>query len=308
MRPLTQEEFERRKHLERIGHAGQVVDSIAKDPWGTIGAGLVIAAGVGLCFVSGPIGAAVLIGVGISAGIGVATGHFNPRIVALSGVASGLTAGVGSSLAGLANSGAGAVLGRMGGWALGGAVGNAFAQRGLGRRFSWTSMAETAGLSGLVAGLAPWVGQKMGSMASRLFSQGDEAGTRSFFTVQDIADAARLRSGGNPWPTSATRAALGQGVYSFGSQAEAAAYATELTAHGVPSLQILRLDVASRDLASFRSLDIDALEDPGAFMSKYSRLWGGDPTHGYDYLTRGTHFGVEHFFSKSVAHMLKFGD
>jgi len=45
MRPLTQEEFERRKHLERIGRAGQVVDSIAKDPWGAIAMGLVIVGG-----------------------------------------------------------------------------------------------------------------------------------------------------------------------------------------------------------------------------------------------------------------------
>ena len=88
MRPLTQAEFERRKHLERIGHAGQVVDSIGKDPWGGIAAGLVIVGGVGLCFMTGglALGAGMLIGAGMSTAFGVATGNFNPRMVALNGL------------------------------------------------------------------------------------------------------------------------------------------------------------------------------------------------------------------------------
>jgi hypothetical protein len=58
------------------------------------------------------------------------------------------------------------VLGRMGGWALGGAAGNALAQQGLGGQFSWTSMAETAGVAGVAAGLGP----ALGTLPSRLIS------------------------------------------------------------------------------------------------------------------------------------------
>lgn len=79
----TQEEFERRRHLEQIAHAGQVVDSIAKDPCGAIGAGLVLVAGVGLCLVPVPgaavLGAGILIGVGTSTAFGVAMALFTPE-------------------------------------------------------------------------------------------------------------------------------------------------------------------------------------------------------------------------------------
>jgi hypothetical protein len=55
------------------------------------------------------------------------------------------------------------------------------------------------------------------------------------------------------------------------------------------------------------SMNIDSLQDPEGFMSKYSQLWGGTPNHGYDWLMRGTQFGTENFFSKSVYGLLRFG-
>jgi RHS repeat-associated protein len=150
MRPLTQEEFERRKHLERIGHAGQVVDSIATDPWGGIAAGLVIVGGVGLCFMTGglALGAGMLIGAGISAGIGVASGSFNPRMVALNGLLGTITAGMsdavsGASLATRIIAGAG-----MG-------AGHSLAnQAAHGGPVSWRSVAIGAGIGSVGAGIA----------------------------------------------------------------------------------------------------------------------------------------------------------
>jgi RHS repeat-associated protein len=129
----------------------------------------------------------------------------------------------------------------------------------------------------------------------------------TFHTVQGAEDAARLRAGGTPWPTGASRSSLGQGVYSFGSRVEAEGYAAHLAGRGASDLQVMSFTVASRDLASFRSLDIDSLADPEAFLSKYSQLWGGTPNHGYEYLTRGTQFGTEHFFDSSVFGRLNFG-
>ena len=35
-------------------------------------------------------------------------------------------------------------------------------------------------------------------------------------------------------------------------------------------------------------------------MQRHSALYGGTPDHGYQHVTRGTNFGVEHFFDKSV--------
>jgi RHS repeat-associated protein len=157
MRPLTQEEFERRKHLEEIGHAGQVVDAMARDPWGAVAMGLVVAAGVGLCFMTGglALGAGMLIGTGISAGIGAATGNFNPRMVALNGLVTGWTAG---AIGALTASDAG-VLTRMGTGALAGGVGNAITQKVVGSRFNWASMAWSVGLGGAAVGLGPSLGR-----------------------------------------------------------------------------------------------------------------------------------------------------
>lgn len=130
---------------------------------------------------------------------------------------------------------------------------------------------------------------------------------RAFYTVQDAADAARLRSGGEPWPTSPSRAALGPGVYSFADRAGAEAYANVLGSRGTSNLEILQFRVSESDLASMRSVNIDSLENPEDFMSKYSQLWDGTPNHGYDWVMRGTQFGQENYFSSSVFDMLRFG-
>jgi hypothetical protein len=35
-------------------------------------------------------------------------------------------------------------------------------------------------------------------------------------------------------------------------------------------------------------------------MERYSKVWGGVPDHGFEYIQRGTRIGVEHFFDKSI--------
>jgi RHS repeat-associated protein len=102
LRPLTQDEFNQRKHAEELGHLGAAWEAIKKDPWGSVALGLTVAAGVGLLFVPGgqAFGAGILIGVALSGGVGVATGTFNPRMVAFNGLVGGFTGGVGSAFSG----------------------------------------------------------------------------------------------------------------------------------------------------------------------------------------------------------------
>jgi len=45
-----------------------------------------------------------------------------------------------------------------------------------------------------------------------------------FYTIQSKADTARLLSGGEPWPTAASRSALGEGVYAWTNKKDALAY------------------------------------------------------------------------------------
>ena len=136
-----------------------------------------------------------------------------------------------------------------------------------------------------------------------------EAASTTFHTVQGPEDAARLRGPGTPWPTAPSRAHLGPGVYSFGNRAEAEAYLARLSSRGVPDLEIVSFRVSNRKLASFRQLDIDALGDPAAdeWLERYSLLReNGVPNHGLQYIRRGTNFGVEHFFHRSVFRHLRF--
>lgn len=129
-------------------------------------------------------------------------------------------------------------------------------------------------------------------------------GTTDFYTVQGGEDAARLSSGGDPFPTAPERAHLGPGVYAWGSEAEAAAYAANK-----PGARIMRFSVENQVLASFKQRHVGEMSDEAAeeFMSMNSLLWGGSAGHdGLDYISRPTSKGTEHFFSSRVFGALRF--
>ncbi|MCW3037468.1 MAG: hypothetical protein JWM17_2780, partial [Actinobacteria bacterium] len=149
LRPLTQDEFNQKKHAEELGHLGQAWEAIKKDPWGSVALGLTVAAGVGLLFVPGgqAIGAGILIGVAISSGAGIATGTFDPRLAAFNGVVGGITGGVGSAL-----SGAGVATQVAVGAGLGGG-GNIAQQEVFTGHVDWGQAALSAGVGGLGAGV-----------------------------------------------------------------------------------------------------------------------------------------------------------
>jgi hypothetical protein len=45
------------------------------------------------------------------------------------------------------------------------------------------------------------------------------------------------------------------------------------------------------------------------FMNRYSLLWGGDASHGMDYIIRaGENPMIEHYFASRVFRHLEFGD
>jgi hypothetical protein len=129
-----------------------------------------------------------------------------------------------------------------------------------------------------------------------------------FWTVQSAADAARLRESGEPWPSADTRAHLGEGVCAWDSRSPAQAYLDVLLTKGATNLGILTFRVSDRILRWFRRLDVDALGDPGAdeWLNRFSRLRGGVPDHGLHCICRGTQFGVEYFFDRSVFRHLRF--
>jgi len=100
MRPLSIEEFDTIMSEAEQTTFGRAWEAIKEDPWGTLAMVGVTAVGVGLCFVPGGqvVGAGILIGVGTSAGMGLATGTFSPRMIAVNGVVGGLSAGVGGAV------------------------------------------------------------------------------------------------------------------------------------------------------------------------------------------------------------------
>jgi RHS repeat-associated protein len=149
LRPLTQDEFNQKKHAEELGHLGQAWEAIKKDPWGSVALGLTVAAGVGLLFVPGgqAIGAGILIGVAISSGAGIATGTFDPRMAAFNGGIGALTGGVGSAL-----SGASVATQVVAGAGMG-AGSNLIAQGVQGGPIDWWSVGLSAGIGGVGAGV-----------------------------------------------------------------------------------------------------------------------------------------------------------
>lgn len=99
LRPISQEEFDAIRKREEQGNVGAAWEAVKKDPWGSAAMIGIAAVGVGLCFVPGgqAIGVGILIGVGTSAAMGVATGTFNPRAVAVNGLVGAVTGGVASA-------------------------------------------------------------------------------------------------------------------------------------------------------------------------------------------------------------------
>lgn len=139
-------------------------------------------------------------------------------------------------------------------------------------------------------------GLSVGAVASR---------SKTFYTVQGSDDAFRLLNGGKPWPTAANRAALGEGVYAWDNLASARSYQALRTSRGIDT-DILTFDVTEFNLKKFKSIDVDALADPDAFLNSASKLYGGDANHGFQYIKRGTNYGTENFFSKDVMPALNF--
>jgi hypothetical protein len=154
-----------------------------------------------------------------------------------------------------------------------------------------------------------WLRRATGALRSiiageRAVALADDAYT-TFYTVQDAHDIARLRGTGEPWPTDPMRSGLGEGVYAWATRSEAEAYLAHRS-RTVEGLRIVSFRVSNARLAAYRRLVVDSLQDADAWMERYSKVWGGVPDHGFEYIQRGTRIGVEHFFDKSIFGDLEF--
>ncbi|WP_412543058.1 RHS repeat-associated core domain-containing protein [Longispora sp. K20-0274] len=132
----------------------------------------------------------------------------------------------------------------------------------------------------------------------------DGGGSTDFYTVQGPDDAARLGSGGHPFPTEPHRAHFGPGVYAWGNEADALGYAANK-----PGALIMRISIDNKVLAGFKQISLVGKSDEFAtsFMEANSLLWGGNASHGLDYISRPVSGQrVEHYFSSKVFHHLRF--
>lgn len=131
---------------------------------------------------------------------------------------------------------------------------------------------------------------------------------REFFTVQSPNDASRLRGGGEPWPSEMHRAHFGEGVYSWSSRNDAEGYFA-IKSKRTDELEIVRFTVPAEDFAKLSKADISRMTDDEAqaFIDRYSLMSEtGVTDHGFQYITRPTNLGSEHFFSRHVMHLLNF--
>lgn len=127
-----------------------------------------------------------------------------------------------------------------------------------------------------------------------------------FFTVQGPEDANRLLSGGEPWPSSDNRANLGPGVYAWAGAGEAGAYRSQLANNGgARRLWILEFELPNETVSGLRQVHLGALsdEEADAWLRRHAALWAfpNEPEeHEFDYVSRPTQFGVEHYFKPAV--------
>lgn len=134
-----------------------------------------------------------------------------------------------------------------------------------------------------------------------------ESAGRTFYTVQNEANAARLLSGGTPWPVSASRAHLGEGLYTWGSRSQAEAYMSLLEGRGVSGLRIMEATIPEAQYNALRAMDLRGIGDDAAnaWLGRHSLLFGEGAPHGLNLVIRDTgNFGAEIFFSKDVFPLL----
>jgi hypothetical protein len=126
-----------------------------------------VALGVGLMFVPGGqvVGAGILIGAATSAGVGLATGNFDPRQIAIGGAIGGISGGVGAVTSSVA-------VGVVSGGVIGGA-GDLALQAASGEPIDWNNV----GISTVVGAATGGVGARLNALNS--------AGTRTVATEAD---------------------------------------------------------------------------------------------------------------------------
>jgi hypothetical protein len=129
----------------------------------------------------------------------------------------------------------------------------------------------------------------------------------SFYSVQSEESVARLMAGGEPWPTAPTSAHLGEGLYAWGTRAEAEAYLNALSQRmpGV-NLKIMEFNINMSQLKNLNGFKVPA-EDAAAnkWLETHSSLFGSGTPHGFNYIQRTTSMGVEHYFSKQAFQLFK---
>jgi RHS repeat-associated protein len=132
-------------------------------------------------------------------------------------------------------------------------------------------------------------------------SAAEGGGPVAFYSVQSQADAARLASGGAPWPTGLQRANLGQGLYAWGTQADAETYAANK-----PGSLIVKFEMSASDYSSLHTLDMRTMTDEAAteWLGKYSQ-YGEGKAHGFDHIIRATDAGTEYYFSPDAFQLFK---
>ncbi|OCR01844.1 hypothetical protein BCD67_04945 [Oscillatoriales cyanobacterium USR001] len=124
----------------------------------------------------------------------------------------------------------------------------------------------------------------------------------TYYSVQSADDAARLASGGEPWPTSPNKAHIGAGLYSWGTRDDAQLYWERLRNRGI-DVDILSFRISNSNLKKLRRLDLrPPISDTivNGWLEIHSSLYGEGRPHSYQYVIRMTNSGAEHYFSKDV--------
>ena len=193
LRPLTEDELKAYRQSQERGAFGNAWENVKHDPWGTLAMVGVVAVGVGLEFVPGGqvIGTGILIGAATSGAFGLATGHFDPRQVALGGIIGGVAGGLGP-LAGALGAGAGRVAVAGAGAAIGSGFGLAsYVATSLikGEPITGRGLLGAGAGGALAGGIGALAGGAGGTVARTVFGQTARSGAAEVTTMAINAGA-----------------------------------------------------------------------------------------------------------------------
>lgn len=133
--------------------------------------------------------------------------------------------------------------------------------------------------------------------------------TKSFYSVQNLDDIARLKAGGLPWPSAPNKSEFGLGLYAWSSKKTANAYMQHLqNIFPEANLSVVSFSINRFSLMGLRKVNLLTAPEKFVerFVAQHSKIHGAGRPHNYQHVIAPTGlFDAQYYFSKDIFHLFK---